>query len=138
MPTFNFSQRHTPDELRVFARRLRVLLTEQGMSPSGLARAVGVSPTCAGHWVKGENYPKPENFAQITTALKTTREFLEKGENIPAPASGTSQQKGETVQRTLPDPAVVRAAREKIAAASGFDVAHIRVVLDFEDYAIAL
>jgi transcriptional regulator with XRE-family HTH domain len=120
--------------MNTFAERLKALRVRRGFSLSGLARAMGVSNTGAGHWEAGDTKPRPENLAKLASVLGTTPEYLERGEETPA----ATADKAESVQRTLPDPAVVQRHRQAIAAEAGLDPAQVKIVLDFGSFSVAV
>jgi transcriptional regulator with XRE-family HTH domain len=112
-------------------------MTEQGLSQSHVARTVGVSPTCVGHWVRGETHPGIGNLAKLATKLGTTRTFLETGEEIAAISSQVSGRKAAPIPETLMHNQVVqvtREAREKVAKELGLKVSQVKVIFDFGDY----
>ena len=134
-PTLRTPSSHTDSG---FPKRLIELRVERGMSKSNLARTVGVSSPCLANWEAGVTRPRPENLKKLSTALRTTVRFLEIGEDVGSLASDPCQKKMETVQGNLPDHKVVQEARERIATASGLDVAQITIILNFGNYGIAL
>ena len=59
----------TDFQKRVFAETLRHALEERGISGRGLARAVGVSPGAASHWLQGRSVPSFEMVELIEQAM---------------------------------------------------------------------
>jgi transcriptional regulator with XRE-family HTH domain len=55
----------TDFQKKVFAETLRDALEKRGMSGRGLARAVGVSPGAASHWLQGRSVPGFEMVESI-------------------------------------------------------------------------
>jgi transcriptional regulator with XRE-family HTH domain len=139
MQTFSFPPRRPSPG---FPQRLAELRVKRGLSRAGLARAVGVSNTIVGHWEAGRHYPSAESMQKLAEVLGTTRAFLEGNAPDATPgllSSGDGGQEPPLGRLTLPDPNVVRAAREQIAASGGgLTAAQVRVVLDLGDYTVAL
>lgn len=112
-----------------FSQRLSALRTEKGLSKSGLARALGVTPTCVWNWEEGNTHPRADALARLAAKLGTTPEFLELGSGgnvhhleFDAPAQ---TRPGESVAE------VVRRAREAVAAAAGLSIDQVRITIEY-------
>ena len=67
-----------PDPLEVGAR-IRALRHEAGISQSGLAKIIGVSPGAVGNWEQGQSYPTIKQGMKICRSLGVVLDYLYRG-----------------------------------------------------------
>lgn len=111
------------------AARIVGARTKIGMSKSGLAREVGVSPTCVWNWEEGNTEPRPENLSALSRALKVSVDYLRSGAASAPSSKGTRAVALPESTQSLVN--LIAEAKEKIATAAGLPIDKVRIALDY-------
>ena len=88
--------------------RIHDLRLQAGLSASGLAAKVGVSPTCVWNWEQGNTHPRPHNVMALAAALRVPSEVITGDAPISA-AQPAVEGRPETVD------AILERAKQQIA-----------------------
>lgn len=78
------------DELSGFGARVRKTREARNLTASGLARMTEVSPTAVWNWENKDRIPQTKTLAALSKALKVSKEWLLKGDELPSAIEGTS------------------------------------------------
>lgn len=103
-----------------FARRLKRSMDNRGISPSQLARLVGVSATAVSNWLNNGTIPRPEMQASVARVLGVSQQHLLAG----VAESATIQR-----QRTVAE--IINEAQREIAMVSGLPIDRVRIRVEY-------
>jgi transcriptional regulator with XRE-family HTH domain len=117
-----------------FAKRVSALRLERGLSKTALAKKLDVSTTCVWNWEEGNTYPRPGALMKVAKELRTTVDFLERGQKPASSDETAASPKNDLisdspVKQTLAD--AIHAARVQIAELAGLDFGQVKIVLEY-------
>ncbi len=109
-------------DIESFADRLRRARESKGISASGLAKLVAVSPTAVWNWETNGIHPRADTLQQIAKVLGVSREFLLTGDH---PGSSDPM----PFEAALPKNLTIAQAKRALAASLDVPESAIEIVI---------
>jgi transcriptional regulator with XRE-family HTH domain len=110
-----------------FPQRLRKAMSQNRLSQSDVARAVGYTPTAVWNWLQGNTLPRVETLTALAGSLGVSEDWLRNGESSQAEQGRAREEaaSSETIAER------VESLRVEIAALAGYDVDRVKLTLEF-------
>ena len=90
----------TPEEL-ARGKRMEARRVAAGLTKVAVASALGIKYQTVQNWEKGKGFPKRDKLHKVVTLYKTSRNYLESGEDSAAAPAGDTSATGQLDAQTL-------------------------------------
>jgi transcriptional regulator with XRE-family HTH domain len=107
---------------QAFSKRFKEAREAKGITPSELARRVGVTPAAVWNWENNLVTPRRPALEAVAKALGVTPDFL---------LTGRAQRESVESPVTQDVPAILHEARVRLARATGLPIDRIKLNLQF-------